>query len=293
MISTMKIVYYTSGISGSGRIVTGISIGNAFRRKGMDVDFTILSSSPFAALADDYNHEEIPLEDEFSLSADRCRSSALYSTLERLQPDILLVDLQWYPLHHFIIELPCKKILLCRQVDDRFFSLPLHDGPLEFERSRFDLVLATEPFESIIPMTRINPIVIRNRDEILSRHEALKRLGLDEARPNCLFAFNGHPDDFRRTRKKYSYLEDSYRMVYSTNYREGLFPAADYFNAFDFIVCGGGYNQFWEVIYFDKEAVFEPTATVFEDQARRIRECQEYYFDENGADQLVALILGM
>lgn len=82
-------------------------------------------------------------------------------------------------------------------------------------------------------------------------------------------------------------------MIYSTNYHGGLFPAADYFNAFDFIVCGAGYNQFWEAIFFNKEAVFEPTATIFEDQARRVRECQEYYFDVNGADQLVELIMGL
>jgi hypothetical protein len=287
----MKIVYYTSGVTGSGRVVTGIAIGNALTRKGMQQEFTILSSSPFATLAEDFHHQEIPIEDDNALSALNYQSSTLFHSLNALGTEVLIVDLLWFPLHHFIRELTCKKILICRQVDDRFFSLPLHGGSLDFDRSRFDLVLATEPFDSIVPMERINPIIIRNRNEILPRPEALKRLALDETRPNCLFAFNGHPDDFNRVKKKYSYLEDVYRMVYSTNYHGGLFPAADYFNAFDFMVCGAGYNQFWEAIFFDKEAVFEPTETVFEDQERRVRECQEHYFDENGADQLVELIL--
>ena len=63
--------------------------------------------------------------------------------------------------------------------------------------------------------------------------------------------------------------------------------------SFDLVVCGAGYNAFWEIIYFNKEAAFEPVPRRFEDQYRRVRECQEHYFDENGADQLVDLILGL
>jgi len=287
----VKIVYYTSGITGSGRVVTGIAIGNALRRKGMDKEFTILSSSPFARLADGFNHIEIPAEDENALSPENYPSSELFKKLKELAPDVMIVDLLWFPIHHFSKELPCKKLLICRYVHEKFFSIPLPGGRLDFDPSRFDLVLATEPFESMVPMQQINPIVIRNRDEILSREDALKKLGLDEGRQNCLFAFNGHPGDFRRAQKKYSHLEDFYRMVYSTNYKGGLFPAVDYFNAFDFMVCGAGYNQFWEAIFFDKEAVFEATESIFGDQARRVQECQEYYFDKNGADQLVEIVL--
>jgi hypothetical protein len=94
-------------------------------------------------------------------------------------------------------------------------------------------------------------------------------------------------------RLKYSYLESAgYRMIYSTNYSaEGFFPIVDYYNAVDFIVSGAGYNQFWEIIYFNKEAVFVPVRRIFEDQGKRIRECQEHYFVENGADQLVDIIM--
>ena len=54
-------------------------------------------------------------------------------------------------------------------------------------------------------------------------------------------------------KKTYSYLEDEgYQMVYSTNYKGGLFPAVDYFNAFEMLICGAGYNSFWEAVYFDR-----------------------------------------
>jgi hypothetical protein len=79
-------------------------------------------------------------------------------------------------------------------------------------------------------------------------------------------------------------------MVYSTNYRGGLFPAVDYFNAFDLVVCGASYNAFWETVYFDKEAIYVPVTARFVDSERLIREYRNYRFEENGADQLVAIL---
>ena len=91
-----------------------------------------------------------------------------------------------------------------------------------------------------------------------------------------------------------SHLEDEgYSVVHTTNYRDGLFPIVDYYNAFDLIVCSAGYNSFWEVMFFEKEAICVPVERRFEDQQRRFRECRNYYFDDNGADQMVDLILGL
>ena len=292
----MKVVYYTSGVTGSGRLVLGISIGNAFRRQGMQVEFTILSSSPFAHLADifSFNHLEIPAEGADKLAEKTYHESKLYQAITSLNPDILLIDLLWFPLYHFINDLPCKKIFLCRQVDDRFFSIPLRNNKLVFNPENFDLTFATEPFKGCMNMDLINPIVIKNRDEILSRKEALNRLSLDSKNKTCLLAYNGHPGDFKRIKKTYSYLEDEgYQVVYSTNYEGGIFPVVDYFNAFDLIIFGAGYNSFWEAINFNKEAVFVPTKTMFESGERRVNECQEYTFEENGADQLVDIVMNL
>jgi len=288
----LKVVYYTSGITGSGRIVTGISIGNAFKRKGIPCEFTIVSSSDFSQLAADFPHVEIPLEEADALSSENCKSSALYNCLCKLDPDVLLVDLLWFPLYHFIHELRCAKILLCRQVSDSFFSIPLPTGILRIDTGSYNSIIATEPFESCIPMKQVNPIVIRNHDEILPRDEALKKLGVKGNRPVGLFAYNGEPGEYKTIKRKYSYLERPYEMIYSTNYSDkGFFPIVDYYNAVDFIVSGAGYNSFWEIIYFEKEAVFEPVLRRFEDQAKRVMECSDYKFTDNGADQLVDIIV--
>lgn len=291
----LKVVYYTSGITGSGRVVTGISIGNAFKRKGIPCEFIIVSGSNFSHLASDFSHVTIPLEEADALSAENYTKSNLFNCLNNLNPDILLVDLLWFPLYHFIDKLNYKKIFLSRQVSDNFFSITLPDKTIKFIPENFDAVIATEPFESIIPMSHINPIVIRNHNEILPRDEALNKLGIDGEKSVGLFAYNGQPGEYEAIKNKYNYLESSgYHMIYSSNYSgKGFFPIVDYFNAVDFVVSGAGYNSFWEIIYFGKEAVFEPVKRRFEDQEKRVRECRKHVFAENGADQLVEIIKNM
>ncbi|MDY6934606.1 MAG: hypothetical protein SVZ03_10355 [Spirochaetota bacterium] len=289
----MKIVYYTSGLTGWGRVVIGISIGNALKRRGIADEYTILSNSSPPFIADYYRHIEIPLEDEEALSEKNCHTSILYRTMMEINPDVMLFDLIWFTTYHFIREFPCKKIFLCHQVSDVFFSMHLPDKELIFNPAHYDRVLAIEPFMSAIKMDSINPIVIRNREEILTKRDALERLNITGDEKVCLFSFNSDTDEFDRIKEKYSYLKDYYKMIYTFDYTDGLFPEVDYFNAIDFIICGGGYNQFWEAVYFNKEAVFEAVPLVFESHSRRIRECQEYYFEENGADQLVEIIVNL
>jgi hypothetical protein len=291
----LKIIYYTSGITGSGRVVTGISIGNALRRRRVSCEYTILSGSDFAFLSSDFTRIKIPLEDENDLSEQNYKTSELFKTLTDLKPDILLVDLVWFSLYYIIKDIPCKKIFLCRQVNDAYFSINPKGNMLIFRPEDYSMIIATEPFKSFIPMQRINPIIIKNQNEILLHEVAARRLGTVEDRPVCLFAYNGEPGEFEAIKKKYSYLKNSeYQMLYSTNYSDkSYFPIVDYFNAFDLIISGAGYNAFWEIIYFNKEAIFEPVQRHFENQFWRVQNCQEYYFEENGADQLVDIIMNL
>jgi len=290
----LNILYYTSGLTGAGRVVLGISIGNALRRNNVRCRYTILSSSRFGFLSGDFTHLDVPVEPAEKYSLNNYKHSELYKTIVEYKPDILVVDLLWFTLHNFIRGLDCKKIFLCRQVHDRFFTISSPDGALSFHPDAYDTCLAIEPFTPKIKMKQINPLIIRNHNEILSRTSALQELGLADSgdKKVCLFAFNGKPHEFAEIKKMYSYLEDEgYIMVYSTNYQGGLFPTVDYFNAFDLIICGGGYNSFWEAVYFNKDALFVPVKRRFEDQGWRISNCRDYSFTENGADQLVRIIM--
>jgi hypothetical protein len=293
----LKILYYTSGLSGSGRIIQGISIFNSLKRKNINCEFIILSSSTVANLCDFFNinHIEIPPEKQHELTKETYSSSNLFQTISTLNPDVLLIDRMWFTLINFIEQFNCKKIFLCGQVPDRFFSIISTDEIINFNRKQFDKVFAIEPFFSSIPMEKINPLLIRNKDEIYDKETALRKLNLNGQKNICLMAVNAYPDQINYLFKKYSYIKDQgYEIINTTNMTGGgIFPVVDYFNAFDLIICGAGYNQFWEVIYFNKEAIFEPIQGVFGDQRIRVQNCQEYYFEENGADQLVDIIMNL
>lgn len=293
----LKAAYYTSGVTGTGRIVRGIAIGNAFKRKKISIDFSVLHASNFDFLIKNFQYNAIRIGPENSdcFSKNNYSSSLSYRALVSLKPDVLIVDLLWFPLYHFIKELPCKKIFLCRQVNDSYFTIPDENYPNTFNKDHFEAVIAAEPFKSELQFThKINPIVIRNRDEIYLKQEAIEKLKLNDYKNNCLLYFNGNAGDFDKVLNDYVYLEDEgYNIISSTNYEGGLFPAVDYFNAFDLIICGAGYNSFWETKYFNKQTIVVPTYARFESGEQRIKECSDYEFEENGADQLVDIIMNL
>ncbi len=117
----------------------------------------------------DFENERIPIETEGDFSPANYRGSVLYRTLKRLKPDILIVNHQWFMIQGFIRELPGKKIYLSDQAHDRHFRIPLPSGELVFDPGHYERVIAIEPFESAVPMERINPVILANRDEILPR----------------------------------------------------------------------------------------------------------------------------
>jgi len=286
----VRIVFYTSGITGAGRLVFGISIGNALNRKGVKYKYTIVHTSPVAHLADDFHHIKIPLENETELSEKNYHKSILYKTLIKLKPDILIVNHTWFMIYNFINQLNCKKIYLSDYVYDQHFKVPLHQGEMTFKPDHYDRIIAIEPFRSHVPMESINPLIIRNHDEIFSREKALKQLGFDGSKKIALQAFSGNPEYQDRFMEKYSNIGKDYEIVKASLFSGGIFPIVDYYNAFDFMICSGGYNLVWDAVYFNKNAVFEPVPVNFCDQRVRIKKSQKFTFTSNGADQLSNII---
>ncbi len=296
MHAEMKIVYYTSGTTGSGRIVTGIAIGNALKRADFECEYTIIHSSPFGWLIEESGFKDIliPVEHEKYLTEKNYEHSILYRTLTCPEPDILLVDMLWFSISSFIQNLKCRKIFLCLNPHQNFFSIDLGRKKLQFKPENYDLLLKTEPFDSPYHMDEINPVVMLNRNEILSREDAISRLGLDSNTKNVLVAVNGKPGEFEEVNETCSSLKkQGYIITASSNYYGGLFPAVAYYNAFDLIVTGGGYNSFWETRFFNKEAIHIPPKRRFENIRDRLNRCKGYEFTQNGADQLVEIIKGI
>lgn len=294
----LNILYYTSGVTGIGRLVHGMALYNALKRQGVSFSFTIISHAlPGRAAVCDclgISHVELPRENHSSFSLENYRESLLFQNIEALKPDILIVDRMWFSLHGFIDTLQCRKIFITSQVRDKFFTIETDSAAITFDPCQYDHSIAIEPFRAPVELEIINPLIIRNHDEILSRKEALAGLGLTEKKPVCFMGLNfkeGFPEKlFRQYRK----LKKEYQVIQSTNLQgEGIFPIADYYNAVDLVVSSATYNTFWEALYFDKEAVLETVPVEFCDQQQRLRECSGFEFTENGADQMAGIILNL
>ncbi|MBN2351706.1 MAG: hypothetical protein JXD23_03980 [Spirochaetales bacterium] len=290
----MRIVYYTSGVTGSGRLVLGITINNALLRRGICADFVIVHSAPDTRILGQTPNFKLPMESAAQTDAGHFENSAVFKLLSSLSPDVLIVDLLWIPVHHLLSALACKKIFLTRQVADSFFSYSFQGVSLAFDPNRYDKVLAIEPYPCPVTRDHIEPLVIRNKSEILSRDQALERLGLDPEQKHCLYSLNVKAEEASEIEKAYSSLKDEgYRFYYSSLFAGGSFPIVDCFNAFDFIVCGAGYNAFWETIYFGKIAEYRAMPKRFENQQWRVEHCRAYQFRNNGADELVEIIIDL
>jgi hypothetical protein len=140
----MKILYYTSGLTGSGRLVLGVSIRNALVRQGMIHDFAIASSAERSGFLAGIPHTKLPIETAVSVSKDNFRSSATWRLFEEYKPDVLIVDLLWTNIFYMLPQIACKKIFLTRQIAPEFFSFH-HEGlSLDFTPAHYDRLFAIE-----------------------------------------------------------------------------------------------------------------------------------------------------
>lgn len=256
------------------------------------MEFELVHGTAFGHLA---NTLELPAryvraDDARELLGGNRKGTELYARISGFAPDVLIIEGSWFVVHDLIHDIDACKIGLFFGMLPGFFHVNAAGRELRIQEWAYDRVFAIEPFDPPFPAEHLNPILLRNRHEILPREEAAAHLGIDPNRATAFIALNGRPGEFEKLKKTYSYLEDEYQVVYSSNYHGGIFPAVDYYNAFDFIVCGAGYSQFWEAIYLEKEALFVPQPRRFESQAWRVENCQDYRFTENGADQLARII---
>lgn len=257
----------------------------------------MVTHCPMGYLAEDMGikHIQLPVENEHHLSPKHYRESILYHTISTLNPDMLVVYLQWFTLAEFIDELSCIKVFLARQVSHSFFTIETGKKTYTFNPHAYNACFAIEPVDFTFPAIQVNPLIMRNMDEIYPEATARKQLTADSNQKLCLVSLNGNPGEFEHVYHEYSQkLPAGYTLISTTNYHtSGIFPIIDYYNAFDLVISGAGYNSFWETRYFQKKAEYVPFERMFEDQWRRPRLFSHHTFKENGADQLVKMLLNM
>ena len=250
----MRVLWCSLLSTGSGHVFIPAAACNALRRRNIDADFRVLHGTEFGWLAQALRLDATRLEHDTAeaLLGPNRYETALYRNIEEFAPDVLIVEGSWFVFHELIHDIDAYKVGVFSSMLPGFFHINAAGRELRFDGDGYDRVFATEPFAPPFPAEHLNPVLLRNPEEIFPREESARRLGIDPNRETAFIALNGRPGEFENLKKTYSYLEDEYQVVYSSNYHGGIFPALDYYNASDVVVCGGGYSQFWEAVYYKR-----------------------------------------
>jgi UDP:flavonoid glycosyltransferase YjiC (YdhE family) len=288
-----RIVHVGFG-GGSGHIVRALSVLFGLKRAGVDCDFQLLCDSDFGVLAEPYcGVSWLKLQPELHLRD--ARRGELFLFINELDPDLLIVDGTWAPILPFIKYLRCPKVIIFRYYAEEWFSFRLPDGEIvSFDPSGYEAAFSTEPNFSRPGLASIDPLVIRNRNEILTRDEARKRLGAEDGKKLIVVAHNGFTGELEKIAAQEFGEGTEAKVVMSSNADgEGLFPLCDYAAGIDLLIAGAGYNSFYESAFFKIPTRFMPQERRGGEQAWRVRQNAGYSFDSNGADQLAKEIVGL
>ena len=262
-------------------------------RRLHDLGVLALTNTPLPVPLD---HEDIPFIHFPETSPDAMRAHVA-ETLARLEPRVLVVDV--FPsgivgeLAGVLPELPCRKILVYRHVQQRF-AARMRDA-----LSHFDLVLLAEGPAGVVPgpVVCCRPILLRDADELLSRVEAKSLLGASADQTVVLGVSTDSPAwtqrFFRLLRKAWERLQSEGLLRLASPYPSEdtslvvqHYPLLELFNGVDVVVGPSGYNLFHEAQACEVEGVFTPRARRYDDQFWRARNTRI----ANNPEELEALL---
>jgi hypothetical protein len=289
-----RIVFVTFG-KGSGDLLVGAALFNGLCRRGTDFRFTAITNSEFDYLVTPlFEHIFVRPEPEQLFLRDR--QTELYMALKKTKPDCIIIYGIWVPVLPYIEDFRCPVLFVTRLLSDKWFSLIDREGrQIPFNHDSYDDVISIEPGFLPDPAFRaVEPVIIRNRDEILARDKARERLGVPPGKQCCVIAQNGYPGEIEKLIESHQGTVSDYHLVITSNRDDNsLFPLADYMAGIDLLISGAGYSLFYESRYFNVPSFFTSFSRNAEDTSWRITMNSDYNCSKNGADTLADTIMAM
>lgn len=264
-----RIAYFTAGTVGAGHLVRGVALGRALQRCGHEQYRIFSPPSPFARVAEPWL-EPVPIETDLLRNRASADDSAIARALKAYAPDRLVIDLFWVPLA--LVQLPCPAWLLLRSVPPAWLV-----GPREarFDAGRYERVFAIEPAPGLERFLPLDPVVVCQPSEAVSREALVSWVGADTHAPLRIIARAGLPDDQGLLMERAHALDPSATWhTLDLSRSDAPFPAAAWLASMqtgDHLVAGAGYNLYWEAraMGFDVHTTFVPLPRKLDDQAMR------------------------
>ena len=193
----------------------------------------------------------------------------------------------WAPLYWVLPQLDCETWLLVRLCPEQWLQGP---APTPFNASAFGKVIAIEPLSFQATEDVIDPIVVANPDECQPPGALRNRLCVAKEERLEVVHHAGERGEMRALKRV---AEQPSARSLDLRQRSALFPAAEWLPGADRIVCGAGYNAYWEARWlgYAERTKFVPFRRRIDDQAFRVTSFGDYVMRENGADTLARWIL--
>jgi hypothetical protein len=290
----VKVAYFTAGTVGAGHLVRGIALGRGLARAGFaapgDVYRMFGPPLPFPVARERSDYEPVEVQNDRTLR-DRhlAQTSDLAQRLHAFAPDLLVVDLFWAPLYWVLPTLPCDTWLLVRTCPPVWLT-----GPREmpFDPDAFDRIIGIEPLGYPQLDLVIDPVVVANPDECRPPGALKERFGIPAGERLTVVAHAGERGEAAVLAEQ---AAGEGRVVRLDLFAPSApFPAAEWLSGADRIVCGAGYNAYWEARWlgYAERTAFVPFRRSIDDQTLRLSAFRDHVPRANGADVLARWITG-
>jgi UDP:flavonoid glycosyltransferase YjiC (YdhE family) len=203
----LRLLFYAVNGLGLGHVVRLLAIARKVRRRAPDAEILFLTSSEadsivyregFAALKVPSKNirEESGLRKKTFL---KLVQSVVWSAVNSFDPDTLVVDT--FPVGNLqelapLLTWELRKIFVFREQREEMARRPILQNALRL----YDRVIVPHDETSEVPLpegmsaTKVGPILIRDEDELFSREEARRRLGLASDATVVYASFGGGGD---------------------------------------------------------------------------------------------------
>lgn len=310
----MKVLFYAVNGLGLGHLVRLLAIARKLRLLAPRAELLFLTSSEADSLVyrEGFAALKVPsknIREESGLRKKtfvRLIHTVVWNVVSSYSPDVLVVDT--FPLGNLqelvpILGWEMGKVFVFREQRPEMARRPAVQNSLR----RYDRVIVphdeTEdpPVPAGVDVAKVGPILIRDREEVLSREEARRVLGIPADRQVVYASFGGGGDPeverclslvleaAREHGDLYAVLAPG--PLYRRDRQEGPgkraaaalaamegrtttldhFPAVEVFRAFDLAVSGVGYNSSHELLHVGVPGAFIPFHRVVDDQGARAR----------------------
>ncbi len=286
----MRVAFVTGGTVGAGHLVRGLALRRGLARAGFAGEYRMLGPAlPFPLATAEAGYQPVEIKEDLRLrEARQAAESDLARALLAFAPDLVVVDLFWAPLRWVLPHLAAEAWLLVRTCPAPWLSSRLG---MPFAPEQYARIVAIEPIEHPEIGETIDPLVIANPEECRPPTALRERFGVPLEEPLQVVLHAGLPGELARLAPP---GEPAHTLTLDLHGADPLFPACEWLGGADRIVCGAGYNSFWEAHWlgYAPRTRFVPFARSIDDQAARIERFSGHRPRENGADVLARWIAG-